>query len=95
MLVAKTRKLVNRTLKEKYVGLKELEKVNSNKDVTTKYYVHKDTSSTGLKMRKNFLRLSKKERVKSHKNFVKQTTILSTKLHLSDSWMYKVKSMKQ
>ena len=64
MLVAKTRKLVNRTLKEKYVGLKELEKVNSNKDVTTKYYVHKDTSSTWVKNEEKLLAALEKRKSK-------------------------------
>ena len=67
MLVARKGKLANRTLKEKCNALKELEKGQSN---AAKYYVPK-TPQHGLKIKTNFLQLSKTETIERDKSFVK------------------------
>ena len=46
MLVAGKLKYTHKTLREKFQALKDLEKGESNKDVTAKYNVPKNTLST-------------------------------------------------
>ena len=55
MLVAVKQKYTHKTLHEKCQVLKDLEKGESNKDVAAKCNVPKNTLSTSVKNKKNFL----------------------------------------
>ena len=55
MLVTVKQKYTHKTLHEKCQVLKDLEKGESNKDVVAKCNVPKNTLSTSVKNKKNFL----------------------------------------
>ena len=67
-MIAKKRKYVYKTLREKCESLKDLEKGLSNKDVTAKYGVPKNILSTWVKSKeKLFAALEKGNNVKRQK----------------------------
>ena len=61
MATATKRSVTNKTLKEKYEALKELEKGAFNKSVAEKYLVPKNTLSTWVKTNNKYLTTSKQE----------------------------------
>ena len=68
MLVAGKRKCTHKTLREKCQALKDLEKGESNKDVSAKYNVPKNTLATWVKNKeKLFDALKRGTNVKSQK----------------------------